>query len=277
MLSIYVTTEEGDGLSKAAKLEQNRSGGMRARFSTMTPHNEAEREDYTGTILLPGDPQRAEWIAERFLSDVRTVNRWRGEPGFTGTFRDIPVSVQSTGMGAPSLGIYVHELLDAYRARTLIRVGTCGGLTEGLKLRSLVLSQAASGDSSLNDQLFAPFHYAPCADFSLLRLAADRAAALGIPHVVGRTASSDIFYHPDRLKRFARLRQYGVIAVDMETSALYTLAARFSARALSICTVVDNMITADECSHSERQELFRPMTELALDVIVADAGSQSSR
>jgi purine-nucleoside phosphorylase len=237
----------------------------------MTPHNEANREDYAKTVLLPGDPQRAEWIAQSFLSDVCSVNRWRGELGFTGTFRGIPVSVQSTGMGAPSLAIYVHELLDAYRARTLIRVGSCGGLTEAVKIRSLVISQAAGSDSAVDGQFFAPFHYAPCADFSLLRLAAERAAALGIPHAVGRTVSSDVFYHPDKLGRFARLRQYGVIAVDMETSMLYTAAARFSARALSICTVVDNMIAGEEVEASERQELFRPMTELALDVIATDA------
>ena len=239
----------------------------------MTPHNEAKKGDYAETVLLPGDPQRAEWIAEQFLTDVRCVNRWRSEPGFTGTFRGVPVSIQSTGMGTPSLAIYVHELLDAYRAKTLIRLGTCGGLTEKLKLRSIVISQAASSDSGTNRQLSRPFDYAPCADFSLLRLAAERAAALKLDHVIGRTASSDIFYHPDELKRFARLRQHGVIAVDMETSALYTLAARFSARALSICTVVDNMVTHEDTDPSERQELFRPMTELALDLVAADAAA----
>jgi purine-nucleoside phosphorylase len=239
----------------------------------MTPHNEAKRGDYAETVLLPGDPGRAEWIAESFLVDVRCVNRWRAEPGFTGTFRGVPVSVQSTGMGAPSLAIYAHELLDAYRVRTLIRLGTCGALTEALQLRSLVISQAASGDSTINAQLFAPFEYAPCGDFSLLRLAVDRAAGLGVPHAIGRTASSDVFYHPDEVRRFARLRQYGVIAVDMETSTLYTLAARFSARALSICTVVDNMITVEEIDPAERQEVFRPMVELALEVVAAAAGA----
>jgi purine-nucleoside phosphorylase len=237
----------------------------------MTPHNEASRGDYADTVLLPGDPQRAEWIAENFLDDVRCVNRWRGEPGFTGTFHGAPVSVQSTGMGTPSLAIYLHELLDAYRARTLIRIGTCGGLTEQVRIRSLVISQAASGDSAVNRQLFGPFDYAACADFGLLRLAADRAAALKLDHFVGRTACSDMFYHPDGLKRLARLRQYGIIAIDMETSALYTLAARFSARALSICTVVDNMVLGEEIDPAERQEVFRPMVELALDVVAADA------
>jgi purine-nucleoside phosphorylase len=239
----------------------------------MTPHIEASKGDYAGTVLLPGDPQRAEWVAENFLGDLRCVNRWRGEPGFTGTFRGIPVSVQSTGMGMPSLAIYVHELLDAYGVRTLIRIGTCGGLIEGARLRSLVVSQVASGDNAVNRQLFAPFDYAPSPDFGLLRLAAERAVALKIDHLIGRTASSDFFYHPEGLKRLGRLRQYGVIAIDMETSALYTIAARFSARALSICTVVDNMITNEAIDPSERQEVFRPMTELALDIVAAAAGS----
>jgi purine-nucleoside phosphorylase len=235
----------------------------------MTPHLEAAKGDYAETVLLPGDPQRAEWIAENFLSDARRVSNLRAEPGFTGSWRGHPISVQSTGMGAPSLAIYAHELLDAYRVRTLIRIGTCGGLSDKLPLRSLVISQAAGGDSTINRQLFQPFDYAPCADFSLLSLAADCAKASGVVHFVGQTVSSDVFYHPDRMKRFARLIQHGVIAIDMETSTLYTLAARFSARALSILTVVDNMVTGEETALSERQELFRPMVELALEVAAA--------
>lgn len=241
----------------------------------MTPHNEASVGDYAETVLLPGDPERAEWIAENFLDNVRCVNRWRGEPGFTGAFRGMPVSVQSTGMGVPSLAIYMHELLDAHRAKTLIRVGTCGGLVEKVKIRSLVISQASSGDSAMNRQLFGAFDYAACADFGLLRIAAERAAALKLDHVVCRTASSDVFYHPEGLKRLARLQQHGVMAIDMETSALYTLAMRFSARALSVCTVVDNMITTEEIDPAERQEVFRPMTELALEVVIADAKASS--
>ena len=237
----------------------------------MTPHLDAQRGDYAETVLLPGDPQRAEWMAENFLSDARRVNNLRAEPGFTGNWRGHPISIQSTGMGAPSLAIYAHELLDAYRVRTLIRIGTCGGLSDKVGLRSLVISQAAGNDGAVNRQLFQPFDYAPCADFGLLRLAADLAATSGVAHFVGRTVSSDAFYHPDEMRRFARLRQHGVIAVDMETSALYTVAARFSARALSICTVVDNMITGEEIAPSERQELFRPLVELALEVAVAAA------
>lgn len=243
----------------------------------MTPHNEAAAGDYAQAVLLPGDPQRAEWIAAKFLDGARCVNRWRGEPGFTGTFRGVPVSVQSTGMGSPSLAIYVHELLETYQANTLIRVGTCGALTQKLPIRSLVISQAAGSDSAFNRHIFEPFDYAPAADFGLLKLAVDRAAALGLQHMAGRTISSDAFYHPAGRERFERLRQYGVIAADMETSALYTLAARASARALSICCVVDNMITGAEIDPAERQDVFRPMIELALDVVAADAASRPIR
>jgi len=241
----------------------------------MTPHNAAQKGDYAEAVLLPGDPDRAEWIATTFLDDARCVNRIRGALGFTGSFQGVPVSVQTTGMGHPSLSIYVHELLDVYGARTLIRVGSCGGLDEQLPLRSLVLSQSASSDSSIDRQMFGHFDYAPAADFGLLRLAADRARANGFVHAVGPTASSDIFYHPDGLSRFATLRRHGVIAVDMETSALYTLAARFRARALSICNVVDNIVTGEETSLSERQALFTDMARLALDVVAADAARSS--
>jgi purine-nucleoside phosphorylase len=235
----------------------------------VTPHNEASRGDYAEAVLLPGDPLRAAWIAEAFLDDVRQVNGIRSCLGFTGTYKGTPVSVQSTGMGNPSLSIYVHELLDAYRARILIRTGTCGGLTEKLPLRSLVLSQAASTDSAINRQLFWPFDFAPSANFELLQTAAGIARELKLKHSVGPTVSSDIFYHPDPNARYLTVRQHGALAVDMETSALYTIAPRFGARALSICTVVDNLVTGEETAESERHELFRNMTLLAMETAVA--------
>ena len=237
----------------------------------MTPHNEAAQGDYSDIVLLPGDPQRAEWMAETFLDAPHCVNRIRGCLGFTGAWRGKPVSIQATGMGHPSLAIYVHELLKTYGARILIRTGTCGGLSEEIGLRSLVLSQSASSDSAMNDAAFGAFTYAPSADFGLLRRAADEAAAAGYDWHLGPTASSDTFYHPDPLGRFAALRAHGIIAVDMETSALYTIAARFGARALSICTVVDNLVTGEETARSERQHLFADMTRLALDIAVAGA------
>lgn len=233
----------------------------------MTPHNTAEKGDYAEAVLLPGDPDRAEWIASTFLTELRCVNRVRGALGFTGVYQGLPVSVQTTGMGHPSLSIYVHELLNIYGVRTLIRVGSCGGLDARLPLRSLVLSQSASNDGGINRQIFGRFDYAPAADFGLLELASEIARAKGLAYAVGPTASSDVFYHPDGMERFATLRRHGVIAVDMETSSLYTLAAAFGARALSICTVVDNMATGEETSLSERQVLFTDMARLALDVV----------
>ena len=232
----------------------------------MTPHNEAAAGDYAPTILIAGDPLRSEWIARSFLEAPRQVNGIRGALGFTGTCGDIPVSVHTTGIGSPSLAIYVHELLEVYGARTLIRVGTCGGLQEDVRIRDLVTSQAAGTDSAMNRQIFGSFEFAPSPDFGLLRRSADAAADLGLRHHVGPTVSSDIFYHPAGPERFDVLRRHGVIAVDMETAALYTLAARFGARALSICTVVDNLVTGDAIAESERQEVFRDMVRLALAV-----------
>lgn len=231
-----------------------------------TPHNEAKRGDYAETVLLAGDPQRAEWIAATFLDDAKCVNRLRGALGYTGRFQGVRVSVQTTGIGAPSLAIYAHELLETYGAKTLIRAGTCGGLAEHVKLRSLVISQSSSSDSAINSQLFGFYDYAPSADFELLRRAAQRAAELGLDHHVGQTASSDVFYHPDVLGRFAGVRAHGALAVDMETNALYTVAARFRAKALSICTVVDSLVSGEQTDPAERQELFFDMVRLALDV-----------
>ncbi|AMS42365.1 MULTISPECIES: purine-nucleoside phosphorylase [Aminobacter] len=233
-----------------------------------TPHNEAKRGDYAETVLLPGDPQRTEWIAATFLEDVRCINRVRGALAYTGRYRGSPISLHTTGMGAPSLAIYAHELLETYGARTLIRVGTCGSLADHVKLRSLVISQSSSSDSAINRQLFGVYDYAPSADFELLCRAARRAVEMGIIHYVGQTASSDVFYHPDVLGRFAGVRAHGALAVDMETNALYTIAARFRAKALSICTVVDSLVNGEDTDASERQELFSDMVRLALDVAI---------
>lgn len=231
----------------------------------MTPHIEAAPGDFAEAVLLPGDPARAAWIAETFFDGARQVNAVRGETAFTGAYKGMPVSVIATGMGVPSVSIYVHELITHYGARLLIRTGTCGALDAGVPLRSLVLSQSASSDSSMNRQAFAPFDYAPSPDFGLLRAAADIAEARGFAHRVAPTASSDIFYHWDIAARYELLRRHGAAAVDMETSAIYTLAAGLGARALSICTVVDSLATGEETALSERQELFAPMAELALE------------
>lgn len=235
----------------------------------MTPHNHAKPGDYAEAVLLPGDPLRAKWIAETFLADARQVNSVRNCLGFTGTWQGKSVSVQATGMGQPSLSIYVHELINVYGLKTLIRVGTCGGLNAKVKVRDLIIAQGASTDSTIVKDGFAPFSYAPIADFDLLRDAADRAAAKGMRAHVGNMLSSDIFYHVEPgLAGYGRLPDHGILGVEMEAAALYTLAARFSVRALAICTMTDCLITHEEISAEDRQTSLKDMVTLALDVAV---------
>ena len=232
----------------------------------MTPHIEAGSGDYAETVLLAGDPQRAEWIAGTFLEAPRCVNRRRGALGFTGGFHGRPVSVQTTGIGASSFLIYAHELLDHYGARTLVRVGTCGSLSRTAKLRSLVISSEVRGEDAASGQVFGHYDARHCRpDPDLLRRALEKSAELGIACQVGLTVCSDIFHHPAGSARFAAARAAGALAVDMETSALYRVAGRFGARALSICTVVDDIATGEETDYAERQGLFSDMTRLALE------------
>lgn len=230
----------------------------------MTPHNEAKKGDYAETILLPGDPLRAKWIAETFFDTPRRVNSVRNCLGYTGTYKGLPVSVQATGMGQPSLAIYVHELLAVYSAKTLVRVGTCGGLSADVKVRDIVLAIAASTDGAIN-RSFEPFTYAPFADFGLLRRAVDLAGERNLVAHVGGILSSDVFYVPEGIESYGGLPQHGILAVEMEASTLYTLAARFKAKALAICTMTDCLVTGAQIGASERQSSLIDMVELALD------------
>jgi len=232
----------------------------------LTPHNEANQGDYAESVLLPGDPQRAEWIAETFLDNARCVNRIRGALGFTGSYRGRPVSVQATGIGRPSFTIYVHELLAFYGARTVIRIGSCGALHERVGMRSLVLAERACMDYEIYDEA-AWQRPEP----TLFHAAVMRAGADGVPHQACPMVCSDTFYHPDPFGRFGQAKELGALACDMETSAVLALARQFGARGLSICTVVDSLATGEETHRSERQALFGPMAKLALDV-VADLG-----
>lgn len=235
----------------------------------MTPHNQAKPGDYAEAVLLPGDPLRAKWIAETFLADAKQVNGVRNCLGFTGTWQGKRVSVQATGMGQPSLSIYVHELINVYGLKTLIRAGTCGGLNARVKVRDLIIAQGASTDSTIVKDAFTPFAFAPIADFALLRDAVGRAEAKGLRAHVGNMLSSDIFYHLESgLAGYGRLPDHGVLGVEMEAAALYTLAARFGVRALAICTMTDCLITHEEISAQDRQTSLEDMVTLALDVAV---------
>jgi purine-nucleoside phosphorylase len=235
----------------------------------MTPHIEAEKGDYADAVLLPGDPLRAKWIAETFLEEPRLVNRVRNCLGYTGRYKGKPVSVQATGMGQPSLGIYVHELITVYDAKTLIRVGTCGGLSDKVKVRDIVIAATASTDSAMNRDVFGMYSFAPCADFGLLRSAAAIAEERKLPCHVGGIVSSDVFYHPEGLKVYDVLRAHGVLGVEMESAALYTIAARHARRALTICTMSDSLVTGDHLGPEERQSSLTEMAELALAVAVS--------
>ena len=231
----------------------------------MTPHIEAGRGDYAETVLLPGDPERAQWMAETFLDDPRCVNRRRGALGFTGSFRGKPVSIHATGIGVSSFLIYAFELLDYYGVKTLIRTGTCGGLSEDVALRSTVISSAVRAEGAISGQVFGLYQPAG-PDPALHALALRRAADLGIACSAGLTICSDIFHHPDGRARFDEPIALGALAVDMETSALYRIAAQFGARALSLLAVVDHIATGELTDYSERQALFGDMTRLALEV-----------
>ena len=237
----------------------------------MTPHNHAKPGDYAEAVLLPGDPLRAKWVAETFLKDAKLVNSVRNCLGYTGTWNGKRVSVQATGMGQPSLSIYVHELINVYGIKTLIRIGTCGGLNASVKVRDLILAQAASTDSTIVKDGFGAFNFAPIADFGLLRSAAAKAEAKGMRAHVGNMLSSDIFYHlAPGLEGYGKLPAHGILGVEMEAAALYLLAARFGVRAVAICTMTDCLITHAELSADERQSSLRDMITLALDTAIAD-------
>lgn len=233
----------------------------------MSTHIGAEPGQIAPTVLLPGDPLRARWIAETFLEDVEQYNDVRGMYGYTGTWQGHRVSTQGSGMGQPSLAIYVNELFDSYDVQTIIRVGSCGALTERVGIRDLVLAQGACTDSSMNRIRFGGLDYAPIADFGLLKgayeAAVDGGLAEGAGVHVGLVISGDSFYHPAP-ELTARMAEYGVLAVEMEASALYTLAAGKGRRALAVCTVSDHVLTGEETSAAEREQTFSAMVRIAL-------------
>ncbi|KQT91576.1 purine nucleoside phosphorylase DeoD-type [Marmoricola sp. Leaf446] len=231
----------------------------------MSTHIGAEPGQIAPTVLLPGDPLRSRWIARTFLDDAECHSEVRGMLGYTGTWRGQPVSVQGSGMGQPSMSIYVNELLDDYDVQTVVRVGSCGALTERVAIRDLVIASGACTDSSMNRLRFHGLDYAPVADFGLLRAAYDAAQARDdVTAHVGLILSGDTFYNP-RPELTAPLVEHGVLAVEMEASALYTLAAAKGRRALAICTVSDHVVTGEATTSQEREETFGAMVEVALE------------
>lgn len=235
----------------------------------MSIHIGAEPGQIAQTVLFPGDPLRAKWIAETFLDGAECYSQVRGMLGFTGTWQGQPVSVQGSGMGQPSMSIYANELFSDYGVQTLIRVGSCGALTEDVRIRDVIIAQGACTDSGINKVRFHGLDYAPVADFGLLRDAA--AAAAAMPDVtahVGLIFSGDQFYST-RPELTEPMVAHGVLGVEMEAAALYTLAAFHKRRALAICTVSDHIVTGEETTSAEREQTFGAMVEIALQAAFA--------
>lgn len=236
-----------------------------------TPHISASPGDFAPSILLPGDPLRAEHIAENFLDDVSQVNEVRNMLGYTGTYEGIPVSVMGTGMGIPSASIYATELINEYGVERLVRVGSCGAVTEKVAVRDVILAIGACTDSGVNRIRYGGLDFAATADFWLLRAAAEAAAAKGIEAKVGNVHSADLFYNPDP-DAYDRMERMGVLAVEMEAAGLYGVAAEHGARALTICTVSDHIRTGEATTSDERQKTFTDMVAIALETVRIDVG-----
>jgi purine-nucleoside phosphorylase len=231
----------------------------------MSIHIGAEEHSVAPTVLLPGDPLRAQFVAENFLTDVEVYNEVRGMLGFTGSWNGTRVSVQGSGMGMPSMAIYVNELIRSYGVRRIIRIGSCGSMQAGVAVRDIVLAMTASTDSAMNRGRFYGMDFAPAATWNLLKQAADIAREQAVNTHVGGVLSSDTFYQddPEMWKRWA---EFGVLAVEMETNQLYTICARYGVEALSILTVSDSLVTGEELSSGDRQSSFREMMAVALEL-----------
>ncbi len=230
----------------------------------MSIHIGAEPGQIAETVLMPGDPYRARWAAETFLDDAKCVNEVRGMLGYTGTYKGNRVTIQGSGMGMPSLSIYVNELIRDYGAKTLIRIGSCGAMQENVKVRDIVLALSATTMSTPSRGIFRELNFAPTADFRLTHLAWHRAQERDVTVHTGGIYSSDVFYdeRPDLTEQMTR---HGILAVEMEAAELYTLAARHGVRALAILTVSDHLLTGEALPSADRQESFGDMVEIALD------------
>lgn len=229
----------------------------------MSIHIGAKENEIAETVLLPGDPLRAKYIAETFLENVNCYNEVRNMFGFTGTYKGKPVSVQGTGMGVPSISIYINELMQSYNVQNLIRVGTCGAIQQDVKVRDVIIAMTASTDSQMNRLTFGGIDYAPTANFELLKKAYDSGTEKGLNLKVGNVFTADMFYNDNA--DHEKWAKYGILAIEMETAALYTLAAKYNRKALSILTVSDHILTGEETSAEERQLTFNDMIEVALE------------
>ncbi len=232
-----------------------------------TPHIKAEPSDFAKTVLMPGDPLRAKFIAENFLENARLVNNVRGIQGYTGTYKGVPVSVMASGMGMPYIGIYSYELYNFFGVENIIRVGSTGGTSERVKIRDVIIGMGACTTSNYAVQYNLEGTYAPICDYELMTSAIEEAKKIGASYVVGNILSSDIFYNADPTAR-EKWTRMGVLGVEMEAAALYMNAAYAGKRALAICTVSDHLLTGEALDADARQNSFTDMMEIALGVAV---------
>src|SRR4051812_19614517 len=234
----------------------------------MSIHIGAKENQIADTVLLPGDPLRAKYIAETFLEGAQLYNEVRNMFGYTGTYKGKRVSVQGTGMGVPSTSIYITELMQEYGVQKLIRVGTCGAIQKDVKVRDVIIAQSASTDSKMNEIIFNGIDFAPTADFDLLLKAYNAGLEAGLNLKVGNIFTADMFYSEENQNE--KLAQYGVLAVEMESAALYTLAAKFGRKALSVLTVSDHIITGEATTSEERQTTFNDMIVVSLEAAIQE-------
>jgi purine-nucleoside phosphorylase len=231
----------------------------------MSIHIGAQKGDIAETVLLPGDPLRAKWIAETYLDDIQCYNKVRNMFGYTGTYKGRRISVQGTGMGVPSISIYAHELINDFDVKNLIRVGSAGSYQKHIQLRDIVIAMAASSTSGINQYRFQGADFAPTADFGLFQQAIDIAKEKGIEVKAGNVLTSDEFY-ADEFESYQMWSKFGVLCVEMETSGLYTLAAKHGVNALSLLTVSDSLVTGEKTTTEERETTFKGMVEIALEL-----------
>jgi purine-nucleoside phosphorylase len=234
----------------------------------MSTHIGAKTGDIAQTVLLPGDPLRAKWAAETYLQDVRCINQVRGMLGFTGTWRGHPVTIQGSGMGMPSLSIYVNELITEYDAQTLIRIGSCGAMQDHVDVRDVIIATTATSRSTPSSGIFKELNFAPTADWALLHAAVTAAKKTGATTHVGGIYSSDTFYD-ERSDLFEQMIRHGILGVEMEAAELYTLAARHKRRALAVLTVSDHTLNGASLPADQRERSFGDMVEIALEAAFA--------
>lgn len=232
-----------------------------------TPHIAAQAGEFAETVLMPGDPLRAKFIAENFLDDAKCITQVRNMFGYTGTYKGKRISVMGSGMGIPSVSIYATELYKDYGVEKIIRIGSCGAVRDDINIRDIIIGMAASTDSNVNRQRLHNVDFAACADFSLLKSVVDTAEKIGKAVHVGNIFTADLFYTPQP-EMFASMEKYGILAVEMEAAGLYGVAAEYGKKALTVLTVSDHIKTGEQTTAAERETTFKDMMELTLESIL---------